>query len=585
MGNAGEARLDVVALGRDEITAAVNKVNGELDKMREKLALYEKAQRGTADGAKVATAGAKNVGSGIDELKGKLAGLNKGREVFENLRSNFMFVGGAIATAVVALGGWIDKLFEANSAAKWWREHQADVRSNAEQIAKIIADLGELYRPDKGPLEGLIGRDVEEKLHRLRDDLVMAKKAAAEVASVGKLATMFGAEDGNRVRDIIGAMVGKIDEAGASAKELKTLQDEITRLTRLERDYREEAANAVERQEREVRDLMQAEYERLAQNAIDRGTGGAATGADLEASLTRAGAEAPGRAEEAKRQREQRVRDAWREVERQREAGARAARARKDAEDAASRQEMAFLMAEDYENRERVRRDEAAEAEAALAAQRDAAEASRLDMAFLLAEQHEHFLEQLRRESEAVDELAASLLRLGDIVGNALPENWATMANSIARAAAELAKMTDEDNRAEYGLAKLGAAVFKFAAAEAKTARERFAYKAAESAAEAASAAARLDFWGMGAHLFAMGLWGVAAVRAGGGGSAGGGAGARSMGGGGRTSGTSSEGGAGGGTTIYNFNQLMTDGQSVTRSIREHERSARNNGYSARAGV
>lgn len=583
MGNAGEARLDVVALGRDEITAAVNKVNGELDKMREKLALYEKAQRGTADGAKVATQGAKGVASGIDEAKGKLEGLNKGREVFENLRSNFLFVGGAIAGAVVALGGWIDKLFEANSAAKWWREHQADVRNNADAIAKIITGLGDLYRPGKGPLDGLIGRDVEEKLRRLRDDLVMVKKAAAEVASVGKLATMFGAEDGNQVRDILGAMVGKIDEAGASAKELKTIQDEITRLTRLERDYREEAADAIARQEREASELAQAEYTRLAQSAINRGTGGAATGADLDASMTQTSI--AGGAEDAKRQREQRVRDAWREVERQREAGARAARAKKEADDQASRQEMAAALAEDYANRERIRRDEAAAAEAALAAQREAAEESRLEMSSLLAEQHEHFLDQLRREAESVDQLASSLLRLGDIVGNALPASWATMANSIARTAAELAKMTDEDNRAEYGLAKLGAAVFKFAAAEAKTARERFAWKAAESAAEAASSAARLDFWGMGAHLFAAGLWGVASVRAGGGGSASGGAGARSAGGGARTSGTTTGGGEGGGTFIYNFNQLMTDGQSVTRSIHEHARSARNNGYSSRGGT
>lgn len=55
MGNAGEARLDVLQVGKDELTAAVNTVNATLDAMRAKLAQYEKSQRETTTASQAAT--------------------------------------------------------------------------------------------------------------------------------------------------------------------------------------------------------------------------------------------------------------------------------------------------------------------------------------------------------------------------------------------------------------------------------------------------------------------------------------------------------------------------------------------------
>lgn len=99
MGNAGEARLDVVALGRDEMSAAVNQVNAELDAMKAKLRQFEAANASSTATTKAAATSVGGLGGKLESLKESVKPIDKVRGTVENLRSNMLMVVGA-ATAI-----------------------------------------------------------------------------------------------------------------------------------------------------------------------------------------------------------------------------------------------------------------------------------------------------------------------------------------------------------------------------------------------------------------------------------------------------------------------------------------------------
>lgn len=190
MGNAGEARLDVVAMGRDEVTVMMNKISGELDALKGKLAGYEKAQRGTveaaksgADAFKTQAAGAFDAGEKVAEFAEKAGGsmksavgpLDKVRGGFELLRSNAGFLAGGIGVVVSVVTGAVSAFLEfangADKGAAATRQWEKDLKGFNAAIEKAWEALDRTTKTD-----------VEKALVDVNTELFKAKLTLADIS-------------------------------------------------------------------------------------------------------------------------------------------------------------------------------------------------------------------------------------------------------------------------------------------------------------------------------------------------------------------------------------------------------------------
>lgn len=119
MANAGRVELDLVAVGKDQVSAMLRQVDQQLRK--------------TAGEMKATGQATGDVGAQLDGLKTKASGVNKVREVFENLRSNTFFVVGAVTglvsivvDAVGAIGELVSGADRAAKAMAYWEAQQQE---------------------------------------------------------------------------------------------------------------------------------------------------------------------------------------------------------------------------------------------------------------------------------------------------------------------------------------------------------------------------------------------------------------------------------------------------------------------------
>lgn len=231
MGNAGEARLDVVALARDEVTVIMNKVSGEIDQLKAKLAGYEKAQRGTGAAATDAAKATNGLVTQMTALKGQAGGVNKVREAFENLRSNFFFVAGAAAGVVASIAGIAQALNTNNIYIAEWESVSKSVtpaiESTKDAVRALREELGELAPQTN--LEKILD-GLETKLLGLTDKL---EKAQAGVTAFESELERVAAFDFTGLATTLGAVEDiEKDRNFALAKAIEltdTLTDATTR--------------------------------------------------------------------------------------------------------------------------------------------------------------------------------------------------------------------------------------------------------------------------------------------------------------------------------------------------------------------
>lgn len=195
MGNAGEARLDVVAQGRDEVTAVMNKVSGELDQLKSKLAAYEKAQRGTTEASKEST----NVISGLTAkmaaLKESAAPVNKVREAFENLKSNAGFalgaIGGLVGGLISGLSDLVLSLSDNAQAIEKWTQVSANMEAGLKKSRDLIADVNRLLgEAPPTAMETMLGR-MHDRLTEVAEAIAIGEKGIAAFKDQLERATAF----------------------------------------------------------------------------------------------------------------------------------------------------------------------------------------------------------------------------------------------------------------------------------------------------------------------------------------------------------------------------------------------------------
>ena len=191
-GNAGEVRLDVVAMGRDELSAMVNTVNGQLDQMRAQLGKLGAAQASQAD----------NVDRGTAALKGQIEALTRQQSTLRALGQ----AGPAQAENEKKLAG----LVEQHTAAlnKQIAAHQ--------RVLAIAREAGVLDKESQAAHEQKIRALASERdaMSRLADTTEgMAGKA--ETAKDAHLGMVEGVKEGikplNQTRELIEQVRGNFN--------------------------------------------------------------------------------------------------------------------------------------------------------------------------------------------------------------------------------------------------------------------------------------------------------------------------------------------------------------------------------------
>lgn len=534
--NAGRVELDVVAIARDQVTATMREVNRSLEATKRKA---DEAAGASRTFGQSITAFSKDVKEGIKPL-------NAAREGIENLRANFVAFPLVIGGAIAGLVAFYDKLVMSGTGIQWWADNSKEVAKAADSIVAATERLREYVSPETNPIAKLFGPARERELTKMREGVGQLERKIGELRKAGDIGEALGLNRGE-FEDTLGALFGLVDKVGGRQEEIKGTQAQITDLARQEKEYREASAAALEDQAREARKAAQAEFDALAAKVVDKGTGGAITPAEIFASFQNPitpRLPTPG----PRRQREN---------------------------------EMAFLLAEDFENRERVRKEREAseeklrEAEAAI----DEIRAARRGPST-----RELRLQHLEAEKQRVDELAESYRRFADGVRDAFESAVPGLGGAVdrlAEVAVQMGAVDDANKRAALGAGGTISAIMDVAAANAETAQEAFVYKGAGEVAAGLGSLAIGDGKGAALHFASAAAYGVAATMAGGSGGGGGRGGA--------SAGSSSQGGPsaldrggnGGGptTVIYQVDvKPGTDPQSVVRGLRQTELSARNTG-------
>ena len=235
MGNAGEARLDVVALGRDEMTAAVNKVNAELDAMKAKLRSFEAAQGSVTSAAKASTGSVGGFGAALGRIKEGVSPVDKVRGVFENLKANVLGFPMAIGGMVAGLVTLVQTLTDAGSAAERLRERSDD-------YAKALATISD----EIDRLRVLNGKETEAEQKRTKEQQKV-QDAAADLND--KISTLSDAlqEAKDRWDNLAHSQFGWLAKSKGAYLEIAGLQNDLNAAIAERVKLENEAADALTR--------------------------------------------------------------------------------------------------------------------------------------------------------------------------------------------------------------------------------------------------------------------------------------------------------------------------------------------------
>lgn len=597
MANAGEARLDIVAMAREEVTAVTNKVNANIDALAAKMRTYELANKASTAATAAATkahaasaaatnASATSVGNLGRGVSDTLAPVSMLKERVSRVVEGFGYWGAAISGAVTLIGGLVGALFSSRKPIETYTIAARDAGAETDRLAAKIAKLTKASDTIAG---GLADKRVE-----------LLEMMARNAAAVGDVEGAAALKQKAAVAQHSSALEKQTTEnvkAGKSIKDLeKARADAQKNLEKIDKQSQEtmRVSNAADR------DAAQNRLQVVRDDAL-------AIVAETDASLKKAKAGlvlGHAMTEEIRTARENARSglglpgELIEEAERPRGGGGggaaskRAADAERAAAEAKRTAESQQRDREAYLEKRQQREDKLTESSNRFEqAQKDAQDATDALWDTLDARSAE-FDENIKqfKTATAVQDIA-------DAFGN-VGENIAGMGDAFARVTGnkriptffgEIHKILGQVNGSQKSV-KDGAiagfdALMTLGAGWFKNEREQAAFMAAK---ELAMGFATLENVPVSVgHFAAAGMFGALAGGAGGGGGGGGGG----AGGGGRAAanaqsrGGSGGGGGDGGNTTINVTTLVADKQSINAAVSVAASAGRNNGYARRAGV
>lgn len=248
--NAGSVELDLVAVGKDQVSAMLRQLESQAKKTADEL----KKTGSTADGAGDSL---KGIGDKLGGIKEGAAPVNKLREAFENLKGNFGFVVAGAAGVVAGIAALADAFDISAESVKAWTEFQQKLPDILEKNADLI---------EKNQI--LLGKAFEKTaIVKSADEIEKAWEAINTEVDNGTTAIQRYEEDLSLLRNTMGGMASWLpqyqnlekDLANARTKHSQALEG----LTALEREHRD----AMEASKREAGELFAAEMALINQRA------------------------------------------------------------------------------------------------------------------------------------------------------------------------------------------------------------------------------------------------------------------------------------------------------------------------------
>lgn len=598
MGNAGEARLDVVAMGRDELTAVTNKVNADIDALSAKVRAYEATNRASTT-ATVAAADAQK--SLAESVEGATKPVSAMKEKVSRVIEGFGYWGAAIGAAIpllIEVGDWIlnstnrlssfeQSLVDAGKAT-WTLTGRINgliaaasrsldpiekldrrIRSLAAENARARGDDAEAARLEtaqriadtKNEIKAIEDKNETQRKQAvsLRFAALDAERRAEDVAARFKVAEREAAKDivfvgGAKVTDISEAAKGMLIGIGLERVQLKATSAMAVSV-----------ADGLEEQQKKGEETL-----RLLREKLDLEKNPVMTFEDFTTTV----APEPGGGGGARES-----------------AAKKAEAARKKIEEDQQRHREAYI-AKRIEREDKLTKS-SNRYEAAVQAAQEATD-ERWDGLAALSQEFDEKVKEFQKEQEKIAEVdriheigdafgyvSSSLGQLSEaferVTGNKRIPGFFEQIHGILGKVDGSQKSVKEGAIAGFdALATLGAGWFK------------------NEKEQAAFMATREFFLGLatlenpyvsGGHFAAaVGLGALAGGMGGGGGGAGSAVGGRAA----KNAQTARDQQAGNGesgTTIINVNTLVADKQSVDQAVNQTRLASRNNGYARRAGV
>lgn len=236
MANAGRVELDLVAVGKDQVSAMLRQVEAQARQM--------------ATGMKEAGAATGAMGAKLDGLKESVKPLNKVRETFENLRSNAMFILGGIGALAGAFVALTEVVSSNARALREWDEASKKLYEGIGKPPKLLDEIAE-FLGDKVPTAATKMRDqIRDRLGEIDTEIEAAKAGAAALEEAYNK-TLSG-----------GQKVGEIDE------ELARKRNGALALLALKEEDRAELLRQQQRVEERITDEL-LKQGRLSQKVVD----------------------------------------------------------------------------------------------------------------------------------------------------------------------------------------------------------------------------------------------------------------------------------------------------------------------------
>lgn len=183
--NAGRVELDLVAIGKDQVSAMLKTIESNVKKTA-----AEMGQAGTQ---------ATNLGDRIGGLKQSVSPLNKVREGFENIRSNAFFVVGAVSGVVAAFVSLSESLSENTRTIKAWEETQKQVVADLEKTKALTEDI-----------QAILGKAPKNEIAKTAGEALSQWEKNKEAIEQARLAVI--AYD-DQLKDAKGTLLGEFGPA------------------------------------------------------------------------------------------------------------------------------------------------------------------------------------------------------------------------------------------------------------------------------------------------------------------------------------------------------------------------------------
>jgi uncharacterized phage infection (PIP) family protein YhgE len=221
MANAGRVELNLVAIGEDQLSAMLLKLEGQTKKTTDSVEKTAAAVNNTSGGLSNLT----------DRVKGSIAGVDKLRSTFNNVAENMTFLTVGITGVVAGIASIVSAV--TSGAYREWVESSRNLPESFERVSDLIRDIDVALGNVVAVTEWeRAAKRLQAEYEKLGTDLEKAQRAELEQRySINALVSVYGRES-QIVKNAQLELTTVLDSIVLLEKERNRLADRQTQIIR-----------------------------------------------------------------------------------------------------------------------------------------------------------------------------------------------------------------------------------------------------------------------------------------------------------------------------------------------------------------